>query len=721
MYLVFFVLPIYLNHVFKEVNEIDYNRFKVLNDKNISIGRIRDPECPKKICVPEFTDCLINLFKNETGIIPQILDFDTKEEADDYHYNNGIFPKNMILSFYINHTSNFSDLKPNIYFDVNDYTTIPSFIERVLLNFYSNGTLHPKILTRVESTEYNDNDSSILIGLSVMTFSNVVIMIFIILSSERDFSGNLRLYLITYGLYRTAYWIGTFIVDIALLLIPEIIALALSRVYPLNDKFMLNLLLVVYGSIPVILMSYLMSWIIKVNKLVNIILGFLIIFCGFLWHLITSFSNEFTPFFCVIPGLGFIGIITNTYIFAHKILYPVLINGMMIILFVVIMIIAEYISIAKRRNNIKIDESELAKFQAVKDSRCVSQETLEMERIVHESDPASFKIRIADVCRYFHDSKENKIYAVNQVSLGIKEGCLFGLLGTNGAGKTTLMNIILKEIPLMTGSIQIDGHDIREKFSESLIGYCPQFTSHLNDELTVLQTFKFFSIMFSQSKAERERIIELILESLDLRSRKDTFLGEASAGVRQKVCVAIPFICNCNIIILDEPTSVLDPVSRRKVHQFINMYKGSKTFILCTHMLEEAESLCDEITIMMNGCIQTVGTPAFFANKYGKDWKFDLILWNDSEQTVEAVNNYIKEHLPGSVLKFNRRISRIYTIPSDTIKLSDLFLELQALKDKQIGVRSFTCSTSSLEKAFLELVEESQKRQQTNITEFDSP
>lgn len=367
--------------------------------------------------------------------------------------------------------------------------------------------------------------------------------------------------------------------------------------------------------------------------------------------------------------------------------------------------IFEIVSYIRRRNGKYFD---MQRFIEAKRGRRLMPEALEMEESVLNSKSDDYFIKILGVCKHFPSKIDNPVIAVNQVSIGIKQNSLFGLLGANGAGKTTLMNLILGEMPVDTGSIYVNGNDIRNEIKKSTIGYCPQFSDHLSDELTIYQTLNFFGIFFGKEKEERDDKIEALMNSLNLDIHRDAVVKDLPPPLKQKLCVAIPFLSNANLIILDEPTSVLDPISRRKVHHLINMNKGEKTFILCTHMLDEAENLCDEITIMIDGCIYSIGTPSFFANKYGKDFKIDILI-NPSNDKNSEVDQLISDRLPLAKVMINHGCSRVYNIPSNSITISKLFRTLQDIKDMNIGLECFTCSVSNLEKTFLELGEQAKK------------
>lgn len=184
-------------------------------------------------------------------------------------------------------------------------------------------------------------------------------------------------------------------------------------------------------------------------------------------------------------------------------------------------------------------------------------------------------------------------------------------------------------------------------------------------------------------------------------------IKDLSGGNQRKLAVAISFLSNAHIILLDEPTSSLDPISRNQVHQLINKYKGQKTYMLCTHLLAEAEQLCDEISIMVKGCIFVIGTPQYLSQRFGTEWRVECTYIFPSYSNV--VDKYFEQHFPGSSKILGRENSGIYSIPVDRVSLPDLFDALDILKNRNDSISYFTFSCSTLEKVFLEIVQMASK------------
>ena len=179
----------------------------------------------------------------------------------------------------------------------------------------------------------------------------------------------------------------------------------------------------------------------------------------------------------------------------------------------------------------------------------------------------------------------------------------------------------------------------------------------------------------------------------------------------RKLAIALAFFSPANRILLDEPTSSLDPVARHCVHELILSYRGKKTFMLCTHLLNEAEMLCDVITIMIKGCVYTFGTPQYLSQKFGTEYKVDVMLDDDSDESYEKCDAFFQRAVPSAELTISRPKARIYTIPASSITLPDVFEVMGEGKRGDNGFCYYTCSSSSLERVFMEIVRLSESQE----------
>lgn len=342
-------------------------------------------------------------------------------------------------------------------------------------------------------------------------------------------------------------------------------------------------------------------------------------------------------------------------------------------------------------------------FKDQKAKHPVTDEAHHMEDLVNDKNN-KFAVRIHNCSRLFFNTAGEPIPAVNCVSLGVKEGSLFGFLGANGAGKTTLIKMITGLLPPSDGTIEINGVDTDEYYDPTLLSICPQFNTHLCDEMTPAEHFKLYSLLFQMTKEEAQENTDRLIKLLEIEELKDKPIRDLSAGDVRKLAIALCFLGPAKIILLDEPTAPLDPVARKHVHEMIMSFKGEKTFMLCTHLLSEAESLCDEISIMIKGNVYTVGSPQYLSQRFGTEFKIDISLKDGSQDDVDKVNKFFQEKIPQAELSIMRPRARIYSVPASSTTLSGLFDTMQEGKNGDNGFDYYTCSSSSLERVFMEIV-----------------
>jgi len=208
--------------------------------------------------------------------------------------------------------------------------------------------------------------------------------------------------------------------------------------------------------------------------------------------------------------------------------------------------------------------------------------------------------------------KFDKIIAVDNVSLDIKDGEVFGLLGQNGAGKTTIIHILATLLKPTSGTAQINGYDILKNSSKvrKNIGIVFQAPSS-DDMLTGFENLKIHSYLYGIPSELRIKRINELLKLVGLYERKDDIVKKYSGGMRRRLEIARGLIHKPKVIFLDEPTLGLDPNSRKSMWDYIQkLVKEEKiTIILTTHYMEEADTLCDRIAFINKGKIIAIDTP----------------------------------------------------------------------------------------------------------------
>jgi ABC-2 type transport system ATP-binding protein len=209
------------------------------------------------------------------------------------------------------------------------------------------------------------------------------------------------------------------------------------------------------------------------------------------------------------------------------------------------------------------------------------------------------------------------VTAVNDISLQVSKGELFGLLGPNGAGKTTIINILCGLITPTGGSATVGGYDVQKETAKvkELIGVCPQETA-IYPYLTGAENIELFGNLHTMNKGTLKTRLSLLLEKLGLTQEAKRKAEKYSGGMKRRLSLILALIHDPQIAFLDEPTVAMDPQSRHAVWDFIKELKEEeKTIILTTHYMEEAEELCDRVGIIDHGKLIALGSPAELISK----------------------------------------------------------------------------------------------------------
>lgn len=291
-------------------------------------------------------------------------------------------------------------------------------------------------------------------------------------------------------------------------------------------------------------------------------------------------------------------------------------------------------------------------------------------------------IEVRNLKKYFKDVK-----AVDDISFSVEEGELFAFLGVNGAGKSTSINIMCGSLEKDEGSIIINKHDIEKEMNyiKKDIGIVFQ-NSVLDKKLTAYDNLETRAIMYGMSKDEFNNRLEELIKLFDLKDILNKPLSKLSGGQKRRIDIARALVHSPKILILDEPTTGLDPSTRLMVWDVINNLrkKTNLTVFLTTHYMEEATE-ADNVVILDKGKIVTRGTPNELKNKYAKD--FIKIYFNKDNESK------FKKILDDNELIYNK-INDCYEITIENVseskelmyKFPELFEDFEIVKGKMDNV-----------------------------------
>ncbi len=291
------------------------------------------------------------------------------------------------------------------------------------------------------------------------------------------------------------------------------------------------------------------------------------------------------------------------------------------------------------------------------------------------------------------------VKAVNDITMSVKSGQVFGFLGPNGAGKSTIIKLLTTLIQPSSGSLTILGIDaiknplkVRHK-----IGVVLQQPSY-EPTLSVEKSLEKYGMMWDVPKIERKSRMEKLLKDFELIEIRKKRNEDLSIGQRRRVQVAREFMHDMDLLFLDEPTVGLDPSARRKLLDYLrNKVKTGLTIFFTTHILTEAEYLCDEIAIIDKGKILAVDTPDALKKRFGKEKTIKIHLLKNLQEVKSLLSGILD-------CKIDFNTGTDITIRS---KKSELVLMkiLQILNDNGIEIDDLSAVPTNLEEIFLKMVE----------------
>ncbi|XP_006136436.3 ATP-binding cassette sub-family A member 13 [Pelodiscus sinensis] len=319
---------------------------------------------------------------------------------------------------------------------------------------------------------------------------------------------------------------------------------------------------------------------------------------------------------------------------------------------------------------------------------------------------------------------DNKKMAVKDLTLTFYQDQITALLGANGAGKTTIISMLTGLYPPSSGTIIINGRDIHTDLTaiRMEMGVCPQYDV-LFDTLTVREHLLFYGSVKAPlwAKKKLHQQVSRALNDVDLFHHQHEHVGALSGGMKRRLSIAISFIGNSKTVVLDEPTSGVDPCSRRKIWDILLKYRAGRTLIFTTHHLDEAEVLSDHIAILQHGQLRCYGSPSYLKETYGQGYSLTLtkkpsVFEIEEPKYTVQVTSLVQSYVPEAFLKENSGSELTYVIPAkaDKISFKGLF---QALDEnlEHLHVTGYGISDTTLEEVFLKLLQDTEKMPQVPL------
>ncbi|MFP4175744.1 MAG: ABC transporter ATP-binding protein [Candidatus Brocadiia bacterium] len=200
-----------------------------------------------------------------------------------------------------------------------------------------------------------------------------------------------------------------------------------------------------------------------------------------------------------------------------------------------------------------------------------------------------------------------RVRALDGLNIEVNSGEVFGLLGPNGSGKTTTVRLLLGLLFPTRGAVRIFGKSPRQIDTKKRIGYMPE-ESHLYDYLNAEETLDFFGRLFGLTREERRNRADSLIDMVGLEAARRRPIGEFSKGMARRIGLAQALINDPDVLVLDEPTTGLDPLGARQMKDLIQMMRDrGKTIFLCSHLLSDVEQICDRVCILYGGRAREVG------------------------------------------------------------------------------------------------------------------
>uniref|UniRef100_A0A4W2CK09 ABC transporter domain-containing protein n=1 Tax=Bos indicus x Bos taurus TaxID=30522 RepID=A0A4W2CK09_BOBOX len=306
-------------------------------------------------------------------------------------------------------------------------------------------------------------------------------------------------------------------------------------------------------------------------------------------------------------------------------------------------------------------------------------------------------------------SRRRKKTAVRNVSFCVKKGEILGLLGPNGAGKSSSVRMISGMMTPTAGEVELTGYgsdpDQQGDISIRFLGYCPQ-ENVLWPSLTTREHLEVFAAVKGLRRADAHMAISRLVDAFRLHEQLDVPVQKLSGGAARKLCFVLSLLGDPPILLLDEPSTGLDPAEQKQLWQTVQraVRNTARGALLTTHSMAEAEAVCDRVAIMVSGRLRCIGSIQHLKNSLGKDYILELKLKEASQGM--SVHTEVLRLFPRAAPQERYSSSSAYRLPvQDVQPLSQAFHKLETVK-RNFNLEEYSLSQCTLGKVFLELSKE---------------
>ncbi|XP_070201581.1 phospholipid-transporting ATPase ABCA3-like [Littorina saxatilis] len=315
-------------------------------------------------------------------------------------------------------------------------------------------------------------------------------------------------------------------------------------------------------------------------------------------------------------------------------------------------------------------------------------------------------------------SESTTLRAVERLCVGVVEKECFGLLGQSGAGKSATLKMLTGEVVMTNGQAFVNGYSVMSQLRQvqRSIGYCPQ-TDPLIEHMTCYETLAMFGRLRGIPDSHLNDCVASILEVLELGSHGAKRAGNLSGGMKRKLTTAMSLIGDPSVILLDEPSTGLDPGARRHLWDVLSSVRsGGSTLILTSHSMEECEALCTRVAIMVNGRMKCLGTTQHLKSRFGQGFTLSVRMGLKENGQLASFNplvTYVQSHFR-SAKCFNSDHLQGYAyiqIPDPHTPLSAVFRALESAK-LALNVQDYSVHQTSLQQVFLAFTSDQQRYRQ---------